>query len=146
MCIEHCDNISTTGRYFFHSSLRKFSSSKTEHRHVTALPGPSRQHTNVSHHTLILKATHICCAHLRPHGSTLHVAAHLGPHGSTLDMSWHACNPTAAQACRRERWAWNLSKAQIRPDTPVKEYCSRPTELGNLRMHSSFSQNRTRTT
>lgn len=80
-------------------------------------------------HTLILKARHICCAHLGPRSSTLHVAAHLVPHGSTFGMSRHACNPTAT-ARRRGRWAWSLSKAQIRPAAPVRNtYCSRSIEL-----------------
>lgn len=125
MHTKHSYNIPATGIYFFHSSLRKFSSGKT----CSRTPGPSRQHDNVPKHILILKARHICCAHLGPRSSTLHVAAHLVPHGSTLGMSRHACNPTA-KARRRGRWAWNLSKAQILPAAPVRNtYCSRPTEL-----------------
>ena len=44
-------------------------------------------------------------------------------------MSWHACNPPA-KARRPGRWAWNLSKAQIRPAAPVRNTdCSRPIEI-----------------
>jgi hypothetical protein len=112
MCIQHCDNISATGRYLFHPSLRKSSHGKTEHWHVTAYQD-LHGNTLMCHITRpSSKQRHICCAHLRPHGSTLHVAAHLGPHGSTLHTSRHACNPTPAQhvvgrsglgTCRKRR-------------------------------------------
>ena len=72
----------------------------------------------------------MCCANLGPRSSTLHVAAHMGTHGSALGMWWHACNPTAAQARRRGRLAWNLSTAQIRPAEQVRNnYRSKPIEL-----------------